>query len=587
MRKLRYLLMAAALVAIAVVAAACGSSGSSSSTSSGGGGGDTAAAGGDYLNGGFPAAETPVKGGTLKMAMNDNIDCWNGLSYYGISWSVFYFMARGLYGYPNTVVSPATDEMQPELAADMPSVSADGKTYTVKLREGLTFPDGSPVTSKDVKATFEYILDPNIQCATGGPPASGYYAGIVGMSEYTDAMTTSKGKDNIGISGIKAVDELTTSFTLTESDGSFPRALAMGWAFIVPASTPHKKTDTPPPYVGPYAITDYQLDKSVTIEREPSWEKNVAAGVPQAENENNIDGITLQIGVPDETQYAQLKSNEIDMTFDGSAPLGSQIPATANDPQFKDRFFSTPDAAVDYAVFKTDKAPFDNLKLRQAVNYALDRDAIVKVIGGKLSRSPWSQILSENLLADQPTDIYTMDVEKAKALVAESGVKTPIDITLANFADAPAPQVSAAMKEALEAIGFKVTVKALSADVYYGFLADPKSDYDIGVAAWGQDYGDAITYFGPLLLCGSGSNYGQFCDEGFDAKVDEINQLPPGADRTAQFAQLSTDTTRDLAPWATLDLRRKVSFISERLGNYVWGPGKQFYFASYFLKDGK
>jgi len=585
-KNLRYLLMAAALVAIAIVAAACGSSSSSSSTSSGGGGA-AAGASGDYLNGGFPAAVTPVKGGTLKMAMNDNIDCWNGLSYYGISWSVFYFMARGLYTYPNTVQSPATDQMEPALAADMPSVSADGMTYTVKLRSGLTFPDGSPVTSKDVKATFEYMLDPNIQCATGGPPASGYYSGIVGESEYSDAMTKSKGKNNIGISGIKAVDDLTTSFTLAKPDGSFPRALAMAWAFIVPASTPHKKMDTPPPYVGPYKISDYQLDKSVTIVREPTWDKNVAAGVPQNADENNIDGIDAQIKVPDETQFAELKNNTLDMTFDGSAPSGSEVPATANDPQYKDRFFSTPDAAVDYAVFKTDKAPFDNVMLRQAVNYALDRDAIVKVIGGKLSRSAWSQILSQNLLADQPSDVYTMDVAKAKQLVKDSGVPTPINITLANFSDAPAPQVSAAMKDALDAVGFNVTVKALSADVYYGFLADPKSDYNIGVAGWGEDYADAITYYGPLLKCGQGSNYGQFCDKTFDSKVDQINLLPPGADRTGQFAQLSTDTAKNLAPWATLDLRRKVSFISNRLGNYIWGPGKQFYFGTYFLKDGK
>ena len=585
--KLRHLMMTIALVAVAAVVAACGSSSSSSSTADTGGGATTAAAGGDYLNGGFSAAVTPTKGGTLKMAMNDNIDCWNGLSYYGISWSVFYFMARGLYGYPDTVVAPATNEMQPDLAADMPTVSADGLTYSVKLRSGLTFPDGSPVTAKDVKATYEYILDPNIQCATGGPPSSGYYSGIVGVTEYSDVMTSSKGKKNPGISGIKAVDELTTEFTLVEADGSFPRALAMAWGFIIPASTPHKKTETPPPYVGPYKISDYQLDKSVTIVREPTWAANVAAGVPELENQNNIDGIEAGIGVPDETQFAQLKNNELDMTFDGSAPTGSEIPATANDPQYKDRFYSTPDAAVDYAVFRTDMAPFDNVMLRQAVNYAIDREAIVKIIGGALSRSPWSQILSENLLAGQSPDVYAMDVAKATQLVKDSGVATPINITLANFADNPAPQVSASIKETLEAIGFKVTVKALSADVYYGFLADPKSEYNIGIAGWGQDYADAITFYGPLLLCGQGSNYGQFCDEGFDAKVAEINALPAGADRDGQFAQLSTDTAKNLAPWATLDLRRKVSFISNRLGNYVWGPSKQYYFGSYFLTDGK
>ena len=585
--KLRYLMMAIALVAVAAVAAACGSSSSSSSTAASGGGDTAAAAGGDFLKGGFSAAVTPKKGGTLTMAMNDNIDCWNGLSYYGISWSVFYFMARGLYGYPNTVVAPATNQMQPDLAADMPTISSDGLSYTVKLRSGLTFPDGSPVTAKDVKATFEYILDPNIQCATGGPPASGYYSDIVGESDYSDAMTKSKGKNNPGISGINVVDDLTTQFTLNKPDGSFPKALAMAWAFIVPASTPHKKTDTPPPYVGPYKISDYQLDKTVTIVREPTWASNVAAGVPEKADENNIDGISAAIGVPDETQFAQLKNNELDMTFDGSAPSGSEIPATANDPQYKDRFYSTPDAAVDYAVFRTDKAPFDNVKLRQAVNYAIDREAIVKIIGGTLSRSPWSQILSENLLYGQSPDVYAMDVAKATQLVKDSGVATPINITLANFADNPAPQVSASIKETLEAIGFKVTVKALSADVYYGFLADPKSDYNIGVAGWGEDYADAITYYKPLLLCGQGSNYGQFCDKGFDAKVNEINALPDGADRNGQFAQLSTDTAANLAPWATLDLRRKVSFISNRLGNYVWGPGKQFYFGSYFLTDGK
>jgi len=584
--KFRYLMMAIALVAVAAVAAACGSSSSSSSTASGGGA-TTAAASGDFLKGGFAAAVTPKKGGTLKMAMNDNIDCWNGLSYYGISWSVFYFMARGLYGYPNTVVAPATNQMQPDLAADMPTISSDGLSYTVKLRSGLTFPDGSPVTAKDVKATFEYILDPNIQCATGGPPASGYYSDIVGESDYSDAMTKSKGKNNPGISGIKVVDDLTTQFTLNKPDGSFPKALAMAWAFIVPASTPHKKTDTPPPYVGPYKISDYQLDKSVTIVREPTWAKNVAAGVPENATENNIDGISAAIGVPDETQFAQLKNNELDMTFDGSAPTGSEIPATANDPQYKDRFYSTPDAAVDYAVFRTDKAPFDNVKLRQAVNYAIDREAIVKIIGGSLSRSPWSQILSENLLYGQSPDVYAMDVAKATQLVKDSGVATPINITLANFSDNPAPQVSASIKETLEAIGFKVTVKALSADVYYGFLADPKSDYNIGIAGWGEDYADAITYYKPLLLCGQGSNYGQFCDKGFDAQVATINALPDGADRNGQFAQLSTDTAKNLAPWATLDLRRKVSFISNRLGNYIWGPGKQFYFGSYFLTDGK
>ena len=329
----------AVLLAFSFVAAACGSDDSGDNASPNGTGGS-----GSGIADTFPDLTEPTKGGVLKMAMNDNIDCYSGLSYYGISWSLFYFMARGLYGYPNTIESPATDVVQPDLATDLPEVSDDGLTYSVTLREGLTFPDGAPVTAADVKATYEYILDPNIQCATGGPPSSGYYNVIEGYDDFTEALTADPAAE-AELSGIVAVDELTTEFTLSRPDGAFVRALAMGWSFIIPASTPHEVLDTPPLYVGPYKIDEYVADQSLTVVREPSWEDNVAAGVPEEANENNIDGIELAIGVPDDIQLAQIKDNELDITWDGSAPGGSDVPAVANDSAYDGRFFSSPDAA--------------------------------------------------------------------------------------------------------------------------------------------------------------------------------------------------------------------------------------------------
>jgi ABC-type transport system substrate-binding protein len=590
-------LSALAIGAVALVVAACGGSGDST-TSGASTPGDTgatsgtstdAAGGGDFMDGGFAAKETPVKGGRLTIAYDSNIDCWNGLSYYGISWSYFYFMARGLYGYPNTVKAPETDTIQPELAADMPTVSPDGLTYTVKLRPGLKFPDGSPVTAKDVKATYEYMVDPNIQCATGGPPSSGYYDVIEGYAEYNKAMTDSKGADNPGISGITVVDDLTTQFKLTAVDGSFIRALAMGWGFIRPAATPHKVTDTPPPFVGPYHLTKYVSDKSLTIDREPTWADNVKAGVPEAADENNIDGIDADLAMPNDIATQKLKDSQLDIG-DG-AIIGSDVPAIAQDPQFKDRYYSTPDAAIDYGVFRTDKAPFDNPKLRQAVNYAVDRTQNSKIIGGVLKRQPWGELLSSNLMAEQPTDTYpdTPDVEKAKALVAESGVATPIKIELVHFAEDPAPQQAQAIKEALDAVGFQVTLKAVSSDAFYGVLDDDKAPWSIGLAGWGQDYSDAITYFRPLLSCPdgkpTGSNYGNFCDAAFDAKILEINKMPTGPERTAAWAQLAHDTNVNQTPWWVMDNRRVVNLVSARLGNFIYGPAKQYYFASYFIKQ--
>src|SRR5262249_34257005 len=331
------------VVGVAALVAACGSS-SSSTTTSGGGGTGTAPAGttggtssSDFLNGGFPAPVTPTKGGRMKVAFESNIHCWNGISYYGVSWSFFYAMARGLYGYPNTVKLPESDTIQPDLAAALPTVSPDGLTYTVKLRPGLKFPDGSPVTAKDVKATYEYINDPNIQCATGGPPASGYYNVIKGYDEYSKSMTDSKGAKNPGISGIKVIDDQTVEFDLLNKAGSFLRALAMGWSFIRPASTPHKNLLTPPPYVGPYKITKYVPDKSITIDREPTWQANVAAGVPEDPNEDNIDGIDVEIGVPGDIHLQRLKANTLDPAMDNRAPLRSHRPAAAPHPHVKGR----------------------------------------------------------------------------------------------------------------------------------------------------------------------------------------------------------------------------------------------------------
>ena len=194
------------------------------------------------------------------------------------------------------------------------------------------------------------------------------------------------------------------------------------------------------------------------------------------------------------------------------------------------------------------------------------------------------------LIGDQPTDIYptTADVDKAKQLIQESGVPTPINIELAFQTPPPGPEEAAGVKEQLEAVGFKVTLKGLSPDVYYGYLQDNKSPWALAVAAWGQDYNDAITYFKPLLSCPggtpTGSNYSRFCDPAFDKAMNDINALPPGPDRAAKFAQLSTDTTKNQVPWWQIVNRRQLNLISTHVGNFIWGPGKQWYFATYFVK---
>ena len=518
-------------------------------------------------------------------------DTWNGLSYYPGQWSLYYLMARGLYGYPNTVEEPSASTIRPELAEELPTVSSDGLTYTVKLRSGLRFPDGQPVTAADVKATFEYMLDPNLAPGTGGPGPAGYYNVIVGVDAFTKAMHDSQGRSASTISGITAVDELTTTFRLIEPDGSFLRALAMAWAFIRPVSTPHAITDLPPPFVGPYRLSSHHEGQTATIDREPSWAANVVAGVPEDAAENNIDGVDIEIGVAPDIQLLRIKGNQLDLTLNDSVVVGSDVPAIANDPQYADRFFSTPTAGVYFGIFRVDRPPFEDPRLRQAVNLAIDRSQLVKIRGGEIAASPWSQILPANLLADEPVDVYpaTPDVEGAKRLVASTGLDTPIKFTLVIESSRTAvPADAQSVKEALAAVGFDVALQVLPLDVYGDFVNDPTSDYALAFASWGQDYPDAITFFNPLLTCPDGTpapgNLAKFCDAEFDSAVVTINRLPPGPERVARFAKLSTDTMRTSAPWWPYASSRHVALVSDRIGNYRFGQTKGEYLASLFLR---
>ena len=120
-------------------------------------------------------------------------------------------------------------------------------------------------------------------------------------------------------------------------------------------------------------------------------------------------------------------------------------------------------------------------------------------------------------------------------------------------------------------------------------LDDDTAPWSIGLAGWGQDYSDAITFFRPLLSCPggkpTGSNYGNFCDAAFDAKILEINKMPVGDERTAAVGTARPRHRDEPGAVVVMDNRRVVNLVSSRLGNFIYGPAKQYYFASYFIKQ--
>ena len=246
--------------------------------------------------------------------------------------------------------------IRPELAEELPTVSSDGLTYTVKLRSGLRFPDGRPVTAADVKATFEYMLDPNLAPAMGGP----WTRRLLQRDRRRRRVHESDARlarpvgfdDQRHHRGRRTDDDVPPERT---GRVLFLRALAMAWAFIRPVSTPHAITDLPPPFVGPYRLSSHHEGRTATIDREPSWAANVIAGVPggcggeQHRRRRHRDWRgSGHPAAQDQGQPAQPDTQR-------QVVVGSDVPAIANDPQYADRFFSTPTAGVYFGIFRVDR----------------------------------------------------------------------------------------------------------------------------------------------------------------------------------------------------------------------------------------
>ncbi len=299
--------------------------------------------------------------------MESDINTWDGTDYYAYAWMINYITCNTLLGYPTTTDEVKNLELRPEIASAMPEVSEDGLTYTFPIRKGVKFSDGREVSRDDVKNTFLRMMDPKAAFQVFGTV---YYDAIKGVPEYKDG----KAQDIEGI----MVDGNNVTFTLSQTNGGFINALALQFACIVPADAPHQKTNLPPPMTGPYMVTEHTQGKSAKLDRNPVWDENVAAGVPEDPDTNNVDGFDVTIGVPADAQVLQIKNGRRTSRWTTSCCVGAVANELNNDPAIEGRFFSVPSLRVSYATFNVNTPPFDNAKVRQAVNFAVDREALVE-----------------------------------------------------------------------------------------------------------------------------------------------------------------------------------------------------------------
>jgi peptide/nickel transport system substrate-binding protein len=512
------------------------------------------------------------KGGTLDgtyASFPDYLD--PALSYTAEGWTAMADVYIPLLTYKHANGAEGS-EVIPGLAKEMPEISNGGKTYTLFLRPGLKYSDGSPVKASD----FRFAVERMIELNSGGSP---FYLKIVGAEDFAK---TKKGP----ISGIKTDDKSgEISVELEGPSGTFTNELGLMFVAPLPQDTPVEDlSGNPPPGTGPYMITKSQPGKGWEYQRNPYWAKDNGKAMPEYPE-----------GVVDDAKMTVIRNPEtqVDDIEQGTYQWMQNPPPASRYAEVKEKFEGTqfriePTISTYYFWMNTQKPPFDDVKVRQAVNYAVDAKALERIYAGQIVAT--QQILPPGMPGYEQFELYPYDLEKAKEMVKEANPSDK-DITVWTDTESPNNEAGEYFNEVLKKLGFNTTLKQINADNYFtviGNLSTP--DLDAGWSDWFQDYPHPNDFFQPLLAGESiqptnNTNFAQYENPTIDKKMVELAEAQLGPEQEEAYAQMDKELMEE-APWAPYGTRTLSTFVSDEieLESVIFNPTFGHYLTSFEFK---
>jgi peptide/nickel transport system substrate-binding protein len=521
---------------------------------------------------GVRGPEAAHRGGTLTVvapAAVDSID--PALAYGGLSWSIVALGYDGLVGFKH-VGGLDGGTVVPNLALSIPEPTEGGRTYTFQLREGIRYSNGENVEPQDFQRAIERVLaieDASGQVSGGVP----YFSGIVGADrcELGRPCDLSRGVVSDDARG-------TVTFHLVEPDPDFVYGLGLPFASPVPAGTPDTSETTATttiPTTGPYAIERYTEDEELLLVRNREFRERPARPGGFA------DRIVWRFISDLDRQVEEVLGDRADLTWQLTGRVAELATSEAG------QVYLAPSGGVFYMSLNMQTPPFDDVRVRRAVNLAVDRDAVAALFGG--GGVPACQILPPAFPGYLPECPYTRhpgptwtapDLAKAKELVARSGTA---DARVAVWASRealpllPLVPVGRYFVALLNDLGYRATLNVVAEEEYFGAIFDPSGDAQMGFVGWGSDYPAESGFLPPVFTCGSPSNVAHFCDRGIERRMEEATNLQLIDPLAAHdlWASIEHDIV-DLAPWVPLVNPPTATLVSKRLGNYQlnpqWGP---------------
>jgi YVTN family beta-propeller protein len=511
------------------------------------------------------------RGGTLRAAVTEELcDCFDpGFVLDPTTWRVLSAAYDGLVAY-RRAGGPAGAALVPDLAKRVPVARDAGRTYTFELREGVRYSNGAPVRASDFKHAIERGF------AVVGNPTPALYGSIQGADRCRERPRT------CDLSAGIQVDDARGALTirLAEPDPDFVAKLALPFAFLVPSNAPVKLT--PPvklPGTGPYRVVRYVPGRRVVLERNPHFR----VWSHEASPDGFPDRIVVQRASSARRAYQAVRRGLSHIVGVGDSDGLQRIdPLLAGNPE---RFHTNALAATEFVFLNTRRPPFDDIRARQALSYAIDRERVVALAGGTPAAGVTCQILPPSFPGYRPYCPYTRDpspagawsspdLAKARRLAEQTGLRgRRVRLYTATDRTPWAREILAALRE----LGARASLVEMELPRFFEFVNESPDRVQASLVAWIADYVAPSTFVHSLFSCESaeagGFNYAQFCDEGvertmqraFDAQLEDptrANSIWTAADRRIT----------DLAASVPLFTPLEQDVVSERTGNYEHHP---------------
>jgi ABC-type transport system substrate-binding protein len=508
-------------------------------------------------------ASTPVKGGVLRLVgQPQTLDpaAYSSMDEVFVDHCIY----ETLFGYPpgphmltstganaEFAMAEAGTKLEPGLAAEMPKVSDDGKVYRITLRDDSRFapPVDRPVTATDVQYSFERMLRDPLAIFTY------FYGSIDGVDEFI------KG-DGEHVRGFTVVDPQTIEIRLTHPDPTIAYAFANASASVVPREWVEKwgkKFGQHPLGSGPFKFVEWPQASKVALERNPNYHDAEHVWL------DGVEFIPYSIKLAD---MMKVQRGALDVCWLNQADWVK----ARNDPTWKRYMTEQLQLQTYQLIMNAQMAPFDDVRVRQAFSWAIDRERLAKIAG---CDTMW-QIFPKGMPGFvEGAKFYGFDPAKARALLAEAGYPNGLEVTLYLPGDSDFDsRMAQAMQQDLKQSGIRAQLEMRPQMAYYPEQATPNT-YALSLGGWAPDYPDPYAWIKPLFTRDAAVKDGSNCSFWWDPRVERMladaqSTLDPD-ERIAKFSEIQA-VVSDGAPIVPVWQMLSATLNSPETGGFFIHP---------------